>query len=33
MSELRLDGPRGSRNFQVVLHPYNLTANASSDGK
>jgi hypothetical protein len=21
-SELRLDGPRGSRNFQVVLHPY-----------
>jgi hypothetical protein len=19
---LRLDGPRGSRNFQVVLHPY-----------
>lgn len=26
-SQLWLDGPRGSRNFQVVLHPYNLTEN------
>ena len=28
-SQLWLDGPRGSRDFQVVLHPYNLTENTT----
>lgn len=34
LSELHLDGPRGSRTFQVALHPYTLSANlpaASND--
>jgi hypothetical protein len=29
-SALRLDGPRGSRNFEVVLHPYSLTSTATA---
>ena len=29
-SELRLDGPRGARDFQIALHPYNLTSDAPS---
>jgi hypothetical protein len=31
-SELRLDGPRGSRDFSVVLHPFNLAAAAEAVG-
>jgi hypothetical protein len=32
-SQLWLDGPRGSRNFQVVLHPYSLSADAPKEKK
>jgi hypothetical protein len=31
MSTLRLDGPRGSRNFDVVLHPFNSTDTTAHD--
>jgi len=30
-SELHLDGPRGSRSFQVVLHPFTLSDSAPAD--
>jgi hypothetical protein len=32
-SELWLNGPLGSRKFQVVLHPYALSANTPTDAK
>ncbi len=33
LSELHLDGPRGSRTFQVALHPYNLSENTPPAGQ
>ena len=32
-SVLRLDGPRGLRNFEVELHPYGASAKTVADGK
>jgi hypothetical protein len=32
-SELWLNGPRGSRKFEVVLHPFTLSANTPADAK
>jgi hypothetical protein len=30
---LWLNGPRGSRKFEVVLHPFTLSANTPADAK